>query len=265
MIFIAQNADFSANNLGQIDIDVVISPEVQSIGDAYGGLTTSKLQGLQTFYDDMTAAGFWSRLKLLYLPIFAPAIGKAFMNLLTKTVDWTPNPSIYSLNDNGIIGTTGVSDTSTLPYVQSSILNKSWMMYSRSSKTSTDVANGVYMTGIAAFRPMVIQKTGTQVSYTGSTSAVVSTARTQSTYNTLFATVIPTSVSGTVKHAGYGVWTNTDVSPVENTAQTTLTPFRINTNLSRVEFEIGGYAVIDAITEAEYAQLLVIFKKLDTL
>lgn len=139
---IVTNGDFSANNVGYIEINKDISEEVQQIATLYGGLTSKKMFALQDLYDDLNQASLWTKMKRLYLPIIANGLDKTMLDIKNKNVDWVPDDTKYELTSNGIIGITdGVIDNDSIAFSQT-IQDLSVFSYNSSDAAARPAANG---------------------------------------------------------------------------------------------------------------------------
>lgn len=103
MILIANQADFSQNNLGQVDLaysDLTLAV----LAKFTKVLTDPQKKALNTLLLKLEGTGILSKQKHFYLPILAGALNESFINIADPTLptEITPNASHYVLTSGGI-------------------------------------------------------------------------------------------------------------------------------------------------------------------
>lgn len=97
MILVLQNADFSANNLGKISIE--LKERTKIIMSKYGrDFSTEEGVAIQEFMDGLDSSGILPKLSCLYMPVFASSLETAFVNLANT-----------EFNTDSLENTTGIS------------------------------------------------------------------------------------------------------------------------------------------------------------
>lgn len=104
MIFIAKEADFSANNIGKVILDY--SDLTKNVLNAFdqNALSTTQKDALDTLFTTLTVNGMLSKIVKLYMPVLAKDKNKAFINIVDQnlTNDIPTVPASISLLNNGI-------------------------------------------------------------------------------------------------------------------------------------------------------------------
>lgn len=103
MILIANDADFSQNNLGQIDLPY--SELTLAVIDKFTKvLTDPQKKALNTLLTKVEKSGILAKQKHFYLPILAGTLNESFINIADPLLptEVTPNASYYSLSSGGI-------------------------------------------------------------------------------------------------------------------------------------------------------------------
>lgn len=266
---IVTNGDFSANNVGKIEINKPIAAEVQAIAQTYGGLVSKKLFALQDLYDDLVAGGFWARLKKLYVPMLANDLAHSMVNIKGNAVDWTPSATLYSLNQYGIVAVTdNAADTTSIAFTQ----------------TATDLSLFAYTASTAAPQPAVGD--GTHIMFLNGFNAFRAHLVTIDTYGLSFRVssvggngmftdgfkkgdnrglfMMSAGQNGTaVRLYAYGRNLVPSNGPVATSAITipNLTPFRDNNNAIRLRIPTGLLGLANDLTFADYQALNVIIDR----
>lgn len=94
MIIKLPTADFSANNIGSVDLRTEVSPTTQALLDLYGKTWTLPQQfAIEDFLVGVQAASYYSKISKLLLPILAPT---ATINL---TLTNTNNIAFYDIKN----------------------------------------------------------------------------------------------------------------------------------------------------------------------
>lgn len=103
MILVANTADFSANNLGQVFLGY--SPFTLSVLAKYTkSLTELQKQSLDTMLKKLDENGILAKQKHFYLPILAGNVNESFVNIASPTLakDITPNSAYWGLKSGGL-------------------------------------------------------------------------------------------------------------------------------------------------------------------
>lgn len=88
MIIVLNDADFSAKNIGQIELPIVIDPEVEAVLAHYGrSFTISQKAQFQLFYKGLKRDGIYDKLTNLYLPILSNTVNEAMFNIKADRMD----------------------------------------------------------------------------------------------------------------------------------------------------------------------------------
>ena len=125
MIFVLKNADFSANNIGTIPLDIEVHEETELIAARFAGMTDNTKSHLNIFVDRLIKAGIYSKLKHLMLPLVAGNVADALQNVLTAEKEVIADTGYAAISSKGITFT----DTGFLslnPAIQSSQANFSY-------------------------------------------------------------------------------------------------------------------------------------------
>lgn len=97
MIIVLKSADFSGNYVEQIQLDVPVHEETETIAARYTGITDSTKANLNVFIDTLLNAGIYSKLKYLMLPLVANNVADALQNALSgSAVGSTGNATMSS-------------------------------------------------------------------------------------------------------------------------------------------------------------------------
>lgn len=109
MIIVLKNADFSAKNIGKVEIDRQLNEYTIAAIEASGNANLTETQ--QFALDDLFLAmgvdgsnNVMSKIRKLYLPMIASEVGNALINYATNTFtkDFTPNAQNWELRNLGI-------------------------------------------------------------------------------------------------------------------------------------------------------------------
>lgn len=87
MIITLRTADFSANNVGHIDIPIILSEWTKQVMAKYPNFvwTNAKESALEQFYITIAQKGILDRMKFLALPMLASSVKEAVQNLVSGT------------------------------------------------------------------------------------------------------------------------------------------------------------------------------------
>lgn len=129
MVIVLKNADFSDNNIGKVETEVVLNAYTQAAIIASGNTSLTKIQksALNSLFLAMGVDGsnnVMSKLRKLYLPMIASDVSNALVNYATNefTKDATPNPENWQLRNLGITQKT-TSQSFTLELSGQDVLN----------------------------------------------------------------------------------------------------------------------------------------------
>lgn len=113
MILVLKNADFSANNIGRVQVTTELSEYTKAAIAASGNasLTLEQKSAVNNFFETIGAGSsesntIISRMRFIYLPIVAGELSKAMLNYATIDFvkDFEPNTTNWALQNNGIQG-----------------------------------------------------------------------------------------------------------------------------------------------------------------
>lgn len=116
MVIVLKDADFSASNIGQIEIEVKIDEFTEAAITASGNasMTTSQQNALNSFFKTLGAFGgngtIWNKLTFLWLPVISGDLAHSLVNYKDNVVSATPNSTYWALNNNGIKAVGSPSD-----------------------------------------------------------------------------------------------------------------------------------------------------------
>lgn len=125
MIFIVKGADYSANNIGHIDIKRELNQFTLDAIVASGNesMSTAQKIALDNFFESVGAFGtrseVWSKLDRVYIPFLCNSLDKAVLNYKTNLVDRSLSAERYKMRNKGI---TGLS-ASPATYTESAIVD----------------------------------------------------------------------------------------------------------------------------------------------
>lgn len=102
MIIRLSGADFSANNIGKIDVPQELSQDTLKILKNYTKpLTLAQQFALQDFIISLKSNNLLSKIGNLYLPILANDITETMYNVKTDIKDSVPNSEFYKIGTRG--------------------------------------------------------------------------------------------------------------------------------------------------------------------
>ena len=102
-MIITLNADFSANNIGRIDLPVEPTERQKSILAKYNReFSQAQISAFVRFMNTLENNGILAKMNSLYLPILADSASVAFINVVSDglSIDYTLNAS-WSMDENG--------------------------------------------------------------------------------------------------------------------------------------------------------------------
>lgn len=111
MILVLKNADFSAKNIGQVQVTVNLNAFTESAIQASGNtsLTAEQKSALDSLFLSMGVDGsndVMSKMRKVYLPIIAGDVSKALINYNSSSfiVDKVLSPTYWTFRNNGLVG-----------------------------------------------------------------------------------------------------------------------------------------------------------------
>lgn len=147
MIIQLVNADFSADNVGKIEMPRVLNPFTIAAIEASGNqsLTDEQKLSLDIFFEELGAFGtlsnLWEKMSLVFLPIIAGALNKSLVNYKDNTVMATPSSSYFALANGSlnVIQTTdiGAGAVELNTNMKIDLSDFSMFLYDRSRITSS--------------------------------------------------------------------------------------------------------------------------------
>lgn len=100
------NVDASANNVGQIELPFVPSPDTEAylnaISVAAGTLTNQKKRALDDFFITLNTTNLKSKISHAYIPLFGRSEGGVNLINPSFNIGWPSDASIAEFNENGI-------------------------------------------------------------------------------------------------------------------------------------------------------------------
>lgn len=107
MILKLRTADFSANNIGKVQVTALLDDYTKAAIIASGNkeMTLVQKSALNDFFVYLKDNSLLSKMRKIYLPIIASDVSNAMINYATNdfTKDATPNSSIWSLRNHGLV------------------------------------------------------------------------------------------------------------------------------------------------------------------
>ena len=108
MIIRLSGADFSANNIGKIDIKELTDETKTILMNFTRSITTQQKYALQDFISGMKDKGLYELVDNLYLPVLMGSVGEALINVKTLSVDGNADNGGYVISgNNGLKKQTG--------------------------------------------------------------------------------------------------------------------------------------------------------------
>lgn len=170
MIFILKNADFSANNLGKIELPFDLTDRHKAMLAQYSkNITFNQKIAFGIFINTLDNSGIMSKIKVLCMPILAANVGEAFVNLASsgysKENDLSSS-SNFDIVDDGVrnINTTAsVSESLLLPSAEGIEFGNMHILCAANTEYYSELGEG--------HRMMYL--------YQGSTEAIIAFSHTQ--------------------------------------------------------------------------------------
>jgi hypothetical protein len=117
MIFINKSADYSANNIGKVDIPIIIDETAQTIMAAYSKtLTKDQQAAFSILISGLKDSGIYDKIEYMYLPCLAGNVSEAFYdakNGVSQDVSDTSKYGQYSIGQYGLYSVYDSSKTYT--------------------------------------------------------------------------------------------------------------------------------------------------------
>ena len=114
MIIVLKGADFSANNIGKVDVSSVLSDRTKKIVARFSKNLSDYTQfALQELIDWLDSEGILSNMDALYLPCLAGTLEEAFVNVAKSpfNTDIVLDSEIFELKSNGVrVKSSGVTN-----------------------------------------------------------------------------------------------------------------------------------------------------------
>lgn len=154
MILILKDADFSANNLGKVELPREVSNFTLSALAASGNksLTGEKVLALDTFFSNIGAisnSGIWPKLKLFTLPLIAGSLDKALVNYKDNSVIYSVDGAYWELV-NGVLSRKATGEEDKVLLLQNNVLdmaNSSFGVYDANGMYDNSSHYGLQATG----------------------------------------------------------------------------------------------------------------------
>lgn len=119
MIILLKNADFSANNIGKVEVKRILNPFTIAAIAASGNqsITNEQKSALDTFFEKIGAFGnkseIWGKLDKVYIPFLCSELSFACLNYKTNIIDRSLSSTRYALRNRGVTGAIESPATST--------------------------------------------------------------------------------------------------------------------------------------------------------
>ena len=115
MILVLNGADFSENNLGQVEVTTILDDFTKAAISASGNNSMTEIQksALNTFFKKIGAFGsgsqIFSKMRYLYLPLIASDLSHSMVNYVNNDAAISPSNTKFQLRNHGITGVSGGS------------------------------------------------------------------------------------------------------------------------------------------------------------
>lgn len=112
MVIVLKGADFSANNIGKIDIPVEISSFTKAaiLASGRSSMAIEQQVALDKFFDSLGAidgSGVWGKIRKMYIPFLTDSLAHTFVNYKTNIAEATPKSEYYGFKSKGIANISG--------------------------------------------------------------------------------------------------------------------------------------------------------------
>lgn len=109
MIIVLKGADFSANNIGHIEVTKYLAPFTLAAIEASGNtsLRGEQKSALNTFFDNLGAfdnTGLWTKIKVLMMPMLSLDLAHSMVDYTDNEVKVVPNSTYYEQVQDGLHG-----------------------------------------------------------------------------------------------------------------------------------------------------------------
>lgn len=152
MILVLKNADFSAKNIGQVQVTVNLHAFTEAAIQASGNtpLTAEQKSALDSLFLSMGVDGsndVMSKMRKVYLPIIAGDVSKALINYNSSSfiVDKELSPTYWTFRNNGLVGVQQ-GQPITLTLENPLLANNFSQFFLRTEKMESNVDDGTYVT-----------------------------------------------------------------------------------------------------------------------
>lgn len=144
MVIKLQNADFSANNIGNIDITTVSEFTLDAISaSGNSSMTSEQKSALETFFRTVGAkdnSGVWTKLTKVYIPFLSADLAHAMINYKGNANDVTLSSSVFEMRHRGVasILTENAAANAPVPMIIDSADMSYFFMYAENYPTAQD-------------------------------------------------------------------------------------------------------------------------------
>lgn len=146
MILRLSGADFSANNIGTIQLVRELREDTKTLIANYTrGLTESQKFAVQDFIDNLKSEDIWSHIGNLYLPVLGGALSETLYNVKTGTVDAVPTSDGYVLENDGIRAIGTDKNYSASVKYNGSQMNLHMLVYNTTLPSETEMTNNDFV------------------------------------------------------------------------------------------------------------------------
>ena len=109
MIIVLKGADFSANNIGHIEVTKDLAPFTLAAIEASGNtsLRGEQKSALNSFFDNLGAfdnTGLWTKIKVLMMPMLSLDLAHSMVDYTDNEVKVVPNSTYYEQVQDGLHG-----------------------------------------------------------------------------------------------------------------------------------------------------------------
>ena len=175
MIITLKGADFSANNIGQVNIERVLNPYTVAAIEASGNTSLTEAQkfALDDLFLAMGVDGsntVMSKMRKLYIPMIGGTVGDAFINYATNdfTKDVTPNSANWKMQNLGItkIDTSQPLTTSLSTPITQYNITALWLRTENMVSGTDDTNDVFYIRGVTDTTKFMSEREGSATSNT---------------------------------------------------------------------------------------------------
>ena len=116
MLIVNHSADYSANNIGRVDLPVELNELAQAIVDQYTSVTLNSVQksALNTLTSTLSTSGIYSKINLLLFPCLASTVAECYLDVINKdsSISDGDGGSSYVLSDISLHSKYGIYQSS---------------------------------------------------------------------------------------------------------------------------------------------------------